>query len=197
MSNSHQAEPPTSYFRLTVEQYHELVRIGVLTPEDRCELIEGQVVEKATQSPMHACVSGCLGDFLFRTLPTGLRARTRLPITLARSEPEPDLAVVRGGRRTFSDRHPGAADTLLVIEVADIELDFDRTVKGRVYAANGIPVYWILNMEERIVEVYTDPNPTATPAEYATRTDYAVGQSVPLVLDGTAVALLPVADLMT
>jgi len=88
------------------------------------------------------------------------------------------------------------ADCGIVIEVSDSSLWYDRTVKGRLYAEAGIPEYWIVNIDERIVEVYTSPNPAANPAEYATRTDYAVGQSVPLVPDGTAVAQLPIADLM-
>ena len=83
-----------------------------------------------------------------------------------------------------------------MIEVSDSSLWYNRTVKGRLYAEAGIPEYWIVNIDERIVEVYTSPNPAANPAEYATRTDYAVGQSVPLVPDGTAVAQLPIADLM-
>ncbi len=185
-----------SPFRLSVEQYHALVREGILTTEDRCELIDGLLVAKAIQSPPHANAGTCLSYDLHDALPAGWRARCRGPITLATSEPEPDVTVIRGDLWAFDDRHPGPAEVGVVIEVSDEELDFDRTVKGRLYAEAGIPEYWIVNIEERIVEVYTSPNPTADPPAYATRTDYAVGQSVALVLDGTAVAQLPVADLL-
>ena len=191
-----EVESPAGFFRISVEKYHAMVRAGILTTDDRCELIDGVLVAKAKQSPPHAAASCHLADDLHQRLPAGMRGRTRCPITLAWSEPEPDLAVVRGDRRTFNDRHPGAADTLFVVEVSDVELAFDRTVKGLLYAEAAISEYWIVNIEERIVEVYTSPNPAATPAEYATRTDYAVGQAVPLVLDGQAVGQLAVADLM-
>lgn len=195
-STPFEVDSPAGLFRVSVEKYHAMVRAGILTPDDRCELIDGLLVAKARQTPQHAAASCHLADDLHRRLPAGVRGRTRCPITLVRSEPEPDLAVVRGDRRTFRDRHPGAADTLLVVEVSDVELAFDRTVKGRLYAEAGIPEYWVVNIEERVVEVYTSPNPAATPAEYGTRTDYAVGQSVPLVLDGQTVGLLAVADLL-
>jgi Uma2 family endonuclease len=174
-STPFEVDSPAGLFRIPVEKYHEMVRAGLLTTDDRCELIDGLLVAKAKQTPRHAATSCHLADDLYHRLPAGIRARTRCPITLARSEPEPDLAVVRGDRRAFADRHPGPADTLLVVEVSDVELAFDRTVKGRIYAEAGIPEYWVVNIEERIVEVYTSPNPAATPAEYTARTDYPSG----------------------
>ena len=181
-------------FLLSVARYHAMVANGTLTTMDRVELIDGNVVEKMSQNSPHRSTLDRLDFDLKRLVPTGWWVSCQMPITLTRSVPEPDIAIVRGDRWAFDDRHPEPTDFGIVIEVSDSSLWYDRTVKGRLYAEAGIPEYWVVNVEERIVEVYTSPTPTATPAEYAARTDYAVGQSVPLVLDGTAVAQLPVAD---
>ena len=181
-------------FLLSVERYHEFVKSGALTTMDRVELIEGKLVEKMSQNSPHSSTQDRLEVRVRARLPAGWWLRSQKPISLDRSVPEPDAAVVRGGEWSFDDRHPEPADFGIVIEVADSSLWYDRTVKGRIYAEAGIPEYWIVNIGERLVEVYTSPTPAADPPAYAARTDYAVGQSVPLALDGIAVAQLPVAD---
>lgn len=183
-------------FRISVVRYHDMLKGGLLDPEDRVELIEGELLTKMSHNGPHAISVGVVDDTLSDALPPGWHVRAQLPITLARSEPEPDAAVVRGRRRDYNPDHPLSRHLGIVIEVSDSSLWYDRTVKGRLYAEAGIPEYWVVNIEERIVEVYTSPNPTANPAEYGTRTDYAVGQSVPLGLDGQTVGQLPVADLL-
>ncbi|MFO0800227.1 MAG: Uma2 family endonuclease [Gemmataceae bacterium] len=184
----------STFRRFTVAEYHELIRIGVLTTEDRVELIDGYLVNKMPQNDPHASTVQRLTEDLVRLAPPGWRARTQLPITLADSEPEPDGALVRGDRRTYDRRKPGPADVGVVIEVADTSLRFDRLVKLEDYARAGIPVYWIVNLVDGQVEVYTDP--AATPPAYRTRTDFRPGQDVPLVLDGVAVATIPAAELL-
>jgi Uma2 family endonuclease len=183
-------------FRVSVARFHELLKGGILAPEDRVELIEGEMLTKMSHNGPHAISVGVVDDTVSDALPPGWHVRAQLPITLARSEPEPDAAVVRGKRRDYNPDHPLPRHFGIVIEVSDSSLWYDRTVKGRLYAEAGIPEYWVVNIEERVVEVYTSPNPAATPAEYATRTDYAVGQSVPLALDGQQVGQLAVADLL-
>jgi len=185
-----------TFRRFTVAEYHELIRVGVLTTEDRVELIHGYLVNKMPQNDPHASTVGRLTEDLVRLVPPGWRAMIQLPITLANSEPEPDGAVVRGDRRTYDRRKPGPADFGVVIEVADTSLRFDRVVKSDDYARAGIPVYWIINLVESRVEVYTDPDPAATPPAYRSRTNYAPGQDVPLVLDGVTVGAVPVAELL-
>jgi Uma2 family endonuclease len=185
-----------TFRRFTVAEYHELIRIGVLTTEDRVELIDGYLVNKMPQNDPHHSTVQRLNLDLVRLTPPGWQPRTQLPVTLANGEPEPDGAVVRGGRRTYDSRKPTGADFGVVIEVSDSTLAFDRRFKMAEYAAAGIPVYWIVNLIDSHVEVYTDPDPTATPPAYRTRTDYTPGMDVPLVLDGTTVANIPVADLL-
>jgi Uma2 family endonuclease len=183
--------------RLSVAEYHRLIELGVLTEDDNVELIEGYLVQQKTpHGPPHDGTLHRALDCLTRFLPSGWDLRIRCAITLAESEPEPDLAVVREDPDGYLKRHPGAADVSLVIEVADSTLDGDRVDKGRVYARNGIPCYWILNVADHQVEVYTAPSdPTASPT-YAQRQDYRAGDTVALVLDGNAVAQLPVRDLL-
>lgn len=183
-------------FLISVDRYQEMVAKGMLTTMDRVELIDGNLVEKMSQNNPHSSTLDRIEVDVRALLPAGWWLRSQKPLSLARSVPEPDAAVVRGDRRTYDIRNPVAADFGVVIEVSDSSLWYDRTVKSRLYAEAGIPEYWIVNIEERIVEVYMSPNPAANPAEYGNRTDYSVGQSVPLVLDGQAVGQLAVADLM-
>ncbi len=127
-------------------------------------------------------------------IPPGWRLRCQLTVALPDSQPEPDFAVARGDVRTYLTRHPTPADVGLVIEVADSSLLRDRQEKTRIYARAGIPVYWIINLVDRGVEVYTQPSgPTTAPAYGASRT-YQPGQDAPLVLDGKVAASVPAAD---
>jgi Uma2 family endonuclease len=104
--------------------------------------------------------------------------------------------VIRGPRARNRGHHPFAADVGLVIEVSGSSLPIDRGDKARIYARAGIPVYWVVNVVDKIVEVFTQPSgPTDAPA-YAQRDDYPVGTAVPVVLDGNTVGSIPVADIM-
>jgi Uma2 family endonuclease len=185
-----------SFFRLTVDQYHAMIRNGTLSEDDPVELLDGYLVNKMPQNSPHGSAVERLTEDLGRVKPPGWRLRIQLPITLSESEPEPDAALVRGVRGAFDGRHPTPADFGIVVEVAESSLTLDRREKGRLYASAGIPIYWVVNVVDGQVEVYTDPDPAATPPAYRTRTDYRPGQDVPVVLDGTAVAAVPAADLL-
>ena len=190
--------PASGFYRLSVGEYHAMIRAGILTPEDRVELLDGYLVAKMPQNPPHSSTVGKLTEDLAPLVPAGWRLRVQLPITLTvgENEPEPDAALVRGDRRAFDARNPTPADFGVLVEVADSSLVSDRRAKAILYAASGIPVYWIVNIPDSRVEVYADPDPAALPAAYRTRTDYGVGQSVPLVLDGLQVGSVAVADLL-
>lgn len=180
--------------RFQVEQYEKMIEAGVLTSGDRVELIEGIVVQKMTQHPPHAAAIDYTLDALRPLLPEGWRLREQKPIKLSDSEPEPDLVVVRGPRQRYDARHPGPRDIALLIEVADTSLDGDRQDKGRMYARARIPVYWIINLNERQVEVYTEPKGGKSPA-YRGRSDYRLDAKVPLVIEGNEVGQVSVGDL--
>lgn len=128
-------------WRCSVEQYHAMIQAGILTTEDRVELLEGWVVTKMPKNPRHSVVTHLVREALARVLPADWRARTQEPMTTLDSEPEPDVLIARGGPRHYMDRHPGPHDVTLVVEVADSSLPRDRALKKRFYAAAGVPVY--------------------------------------------------------
>ncbi len=181
-------------FRISVEEYHEMIRNGTLTTEDRVELLDGYLVKKPSHTNFRASTICRLTEDLANATPNGWQPRIQLPITLSQSEPEPSAAIVRGHRRSFDQRRPDPSDFGIVIEVADTTLRMDRSFKSTLYANAAIPEYWIVNLIDRQIEVYTEPLPEES--LYSVRTDYKVGQAVPLILDGNAVAQLVVEDLL-
>lgn len=181
--------------RFTVDEYRTMIKAGIFGDYEPGELLEGLILWK--HRPMTP--KECYPQQAFMRLELNAadwHVRINPAITLADSEPEPDAAIVRGQLEDYDKRFPTAPDVSLAVEFADASLEFDRTVKQRVYARAGIPKYWIVNVVDTQLEVYTDPDPTADPPAYRTRTDYAPGQDVPLVLDGQTVATIPVAELL-
>jgi Uma2 family endonuclease len=188
------AIPPVPVRRFTVEEYHKLGELGVLTENDRVELIHGWIVPKMVLNPPHNYAVTALME-LFVQFVTGATVRVQQPITVADSEPEPDVVLALGSRSDYKARHPAPPDCALVVEVADSSLRDDRTTKLQMYAKAKIAVYWIVNIGERIVEVYTDPKGGKAPA-YRTRTDYTGTDSVPVVVAGHALGSIAVKDLL-
>jgi Uma2 family endonuclease len=142
--------------RWTRQEYGRLIDLGVLQEDDAVELLEGRLVVAEPQRTPHATAIDLAGEALRRAFGPGWRVRVQLPLGLGRdSEPEPDVAVVRGEARDFLADHPATA--ALVVEVADASLRLDRGIKARIYARAGIPEYWIVNLVDRVVEVHRDP----------------------------------------
>src|SRR4051812_20576168 len=121
LAQSPRAPEREDLFRLTVEQYHTMIEAGVLTEDDPVELLEGVLVQKLPKSRAHVAALSRLNRALAAILPPGYFIQMQDPITLSESEPEPDLAVVRGIEDDFTE-HPGPADVALVVEVADTSL---------------------------------------------------------------------------
>jgi Uma2 family endonuclease len=182
--------------RFTSAEYHRMLDLGIIDREEKLELLDGYLVLKMPQKPGHRTAVTCLSLQLPGRLPSGWLVMTQCPISLGLWNPEPDGAIVRGGIADYKGRDPIATDFGIVIEVSDSSLELDRTAKGRTYARAGIPVYWIVNVEDGQIEVYTEPNPTANPPEYGSRTDYRPGDTLPIVLAGTVVGTIAVNDLL-
>jgi hypothetical protein len=182
--------------RFSVARYQKMVEAGILTSEDKVELLENYVVLKMPRNPRHDSTLQRMLRPLLRSLPAGWDLRVQAAVALADSQPEPDFALVRGSSADYQTRHPGAADVGLIIEVADSSLLRDQRDKTRIYARGNIPCYWIANLVDQRIEVYTQPSgPTAVPA-YGSFQVYQPGDAVPLVLGGATVATIPVADLL-
>jgi len=153
-------QAPLTLRRWTRAEYDRLVDLGVLHGEP-VELIGGQLVVAEPQGSYHATAIGAVDDALRAALPPGWVVRAQMPVALDdESEPEPDLAVVPGERADYRADHP--ARPALVVEVAESSLAFDREDKGSLYARGGVHDYWIVNLVERVLEVYRDPGPDPT-----------------------------------
>ena len=155
---------------------------GILGPDDPIEILEGELVEKIPKNPPHRVATQLIQQ-LFSNLNANYHACCQDSITLITSEPEPDFAYIRGRLQDYIDRHPGPGDVRLVGEVADSTLNSDRVRKGRIYARDGIPEYWIVNLQELQVEVYTEPLQLFEPPKYQNRVDYTSGSIISLDLD--------------
>jgi Uma2 family endonuclease len=146
--------------RWTREEYYRAAELGLFRPEERLELLDGEILEKLTpQRERHAAVVGRTARLLAEAFGPGHHTRQQLPVILNdRSEPEPDVVVVPGTEFDYLSSHPTPSDLRLVVEVSDTTLRFDRGRKRAAYARAGILEYWILNLPERQLEVYRDPS---------------------------------------
>jgi len=146
--------------RFTVAQVEEMVKVGILDENDRCELIRGELIEKMTIGDPHVAAVRRLVRF-FKRLPDELALLgVQDPIKLADSRPEPDCTLLRPAADDYELRTASPPDILLLIEVADSTLAFDRTIKGPLYAQNGIAEYWIVNLLDQQIEVHRQPRAT-------------------------------------
>jgi len=172
-----------------------MIEAGVLTENDRVELLEGTIVPKMPHNPPHDTAVDLAQTTIAALLPAGWRVRVQSAITLADSEPEPDVAVVRGPARRYARSHPRPRDIALIIEVADTTLSEDRTVKGHLYARARIPVYWIVNLQDSHIEVYTQPKAGKSPA-YRQRRNFGRKELVSVFIEGRLVGTIPVRELL-
>lgn len=188
--------PVETIWRLSVEQYHQMIDAGILTDDDPVELLEGWLVAWEPKSPRHSVATGLARCALGRFLTPDWFTDTHAPITTDDSEPEPDLSVIRGEPRDYLHHHPGPEDVPLVVEVADSSLPRDRGLKRQVYARAGVAAYWIVNLSDRRVEMYTEPTGPAEEPGYRQRRDYTSGDEVPVVIEGVEVGRIPVSELL-
>lgn len=190
------AIPNDLILRLSIEQYHAMIQSGILTDDDFVELLEGWLVFKMPKNPPHRATTRLVRTALENILPPGWYVDSQEPITLSNSEPEPDIVVVRGDTRQYLDRHPGAADIGIVIEVSDPTLQRDRTVKKRIYARAGIAIYWIVNLVEEQVEVYSQPLVEVEQPDYSQRLDFGRSAAVPIMIEGIEICAIAVNSLL-
>lgn len=164
----------------TREEYYKMAELGVFKPGERVELIGGRVVAMSPQYSPHATALLLTYDELRVVFSAGYVIRMQLPLDLGLvSQPEPDIAVVRGAVRDYTKAHPTTAE--LVVEVSESTLAFDRGEKASLYASTSIPEYWILNLVDRCVEVHRDPIPMSSQPYgygYRSRVQYFANDTV-------------------
>lgn len=175
----------------TVDEYDEMIERGVFKPEERLELINGEIIEMAPIGVRHAgCVTN-LSTLFHEQLGRSVVVWVQNPIHLPNnSEPQPDVALLKRRDVPYTQKRPTAEDILLVVEVSDTTLGFDRDFKLPVYAQSGIPEVWIVNLQEDIIEVYSGP----TAGVY--QNVWRVGQSESLSLPGGLNATINVNDIL-
>nr|WP_309695972.1 Uma2 family endonuclease [Armatimonas sp.] len=174
--------------RWNVEEYERLVALGVFSPEKRVELIEGEIVEAMPQKPAHRLTVSLILPIAMRWSGEGYHVLCQSPLRLGNSVPEPDIAIVSGQPRDYATSHPTTA--ALVIEVSDTTLEYDQTIKAAIYASAGIEDYWIININERTVEIRRQPGPSG----YRSLQTYSEVDTVAPLFNPTA--SIAVADLL-
>jgi len=144
--------------RWNVDEYYRMSELSVLHPEERTELIEGEIIIMAAKKPPHAAVGKFAADYLRNLLAGIADIRTQDPVHLSNSsEPEPDIAVVRINTRNYIDHHPISSEIFLVIEVADATLQYDLKRKAEIYAMASIIEYWVIDVNEQQIHVFQEP----------------------------------------
>ncbi len=186
--------PPFPVHRFSVEEYQRMGQLGILTEDDRVELLEGWIVPKMHRNPPHDGTIEIFQRWLVRVLPLGWNCRIQSALVTADSQPEPDLVIVRGDPVERLRRHPGPDDVGLVIEVADTTLETDRGDKSRIYARANVPCFWIVNLIEQQIEVRTEPTGPRRRPVFRKESIFQRDDSVQLVLDGKVVASSVVAE---
>lgn len=186
------AVAPLRLRRFTVAEYQRLIDEGFFGSDERFELLDGLITQKMSRNPPHDASLDRARRRIERLLGPGWMLRVQSAIVTSDSQPEPDLAVVRGNEGDFDRQHPSASETVLVVEVANTSLADDSGIKLRTYAAAGISEYWIINIMARRVEVLTAPNGNS----YGRRTVYTEADAVPLRMDAIQVGSVPVNELM-
>lgn len=186
--------PSEPVCRITVEQYHEMIRAGIIDSADPIELLEGWLVRKMPKNPPHVVSGKRLRKVLAKIIPRGWEIRSQDPITLADSEPEPDVAIVVDHDHEYLTHHPRSGDVGLLIEVADPSLPRDKGSKKTVYARAKIGCYWIVNLSEATIEVFTEPTGSSKNPVYRGHQVFTAKQRVPVILGGKKVGSVLVSE---
>ena len=192
-----EAEPGFPPHRMSVERYERLVESGVYGPKDPVFLWMGRLVEKMPKGRPHSYSSMSLYLLLIRLMPEGWHVEQEAALRIGLdSMPEPDLMVVRGSLKDYLQRSPTARDVWIVIEVSDSSVTQDSVTKLRAYAADGVPIYWIVNLPKRRIIVFGRPTgPTEKPS-YQEHQEYGPDDEVPVILDGREVGRVAVKEIL-
>jgi Uma2 family endonuclease len=185
--HARESKLPLPYHRWTVEEFHQMASAGLLDETDRVELIEGEMIDMAPIGSKHAYLVDKLAQVLTRKSGTHL-VRVQNPIRLGeRSEPQPDIAVVK--EKNYMDAHPSASEVLLIVEVSDSTLNYDRDIKLGLYARHSIPEVWLLDVNAKEITIYREP---AEGQYRLIRKPMAAEVVSPILISGAAITLTEV-----
>ena len=152
------SEAQLERYPITTDVYHQMIKQGILTSNDKIELLEGDLIKMSAVGPRHAACVDRLSEILRTEFGKSITLRHQNPVELSDfSEPEPDIAILRRREDFYAHAHPAPGDVLLLIEISESTLKKDRGIKLSAYAKAGIVEYWIVNLQDDIIEVYTSP----------------------------------------
>jgi hypothetical protein len=173
--------------RYSVDDYEEMIRLGVLTENDRVELIRGEIVPKMPIGPKHAGCAKRMNRLFTLTLGEAAVVANQDPVRLPDSEPEPDISLLRPRADFYASGHPQPPDIFLIVEISDSTLADDRNIMLPMYTEAGIIEFWIVNLVDDCLEVYRGPRPDGT---YQERRILRRGESTDIAaLPGVVVAV--------
>jgi Uma2 family endonuclease len=161
LEQDHRVEEPAEPhpLRFTVDDYYRMGEAGLFDPQQGVELIEGEIIEMTPIGTSHADWVDRLTRLLVEGTSRDIQVRVQGPVRLSlHSEPQPDLALLRPRAQPYAEAHPSGPDTLLVIEVSDTSLRYDREVKMPLYARRGVPEVWLLDIRARRLDIYRGPS---------------------------------------
>ena len=142
---------------IDVQEYYKMAEVGILKPNDRVELINGEIIEMSPVGSKHASIVKRLGRMLNLMAKNSVTIGIQDPVRLGKNdEPEPDISVLKYRRDDYSESHPTSGDILILIEVSDSTYEYDKEKKSVLYAKNSIPEYWIFDVKRKRVEVYKE-----------------------------------------
>ncbi len=189
-------EHPQPYL-IDVETYDRMVEAGVFPPDSRLYLWKGQLVLPMTKGEDHEFAVAGLNELIVRMLPAGWHVRPSSPVRVGDySVPEPDFVILRGANREYRKRRPWTRDTGLAIEVSHSSLKHDSGEKLREYAADSLPTYWVVNIPNQCIDVYTRPSGPGEKPGYGECVRYELDDVVPVILDGREVGRIVVKDVL-
>lgn len=181
----------TAMHRFSIDEYERMINSGFFDDKERVELLDGWIVKKMPHNGPHDFVLAVLYPLLLALMPENFFVRCQSSVTFDTSIPEPDFSIADGTPADYLPNRPTANDIAVVIEVSDSSLVTDQDFKLLLYARNKIPIYWIVNFIDKRVEVYTLPRGGKNPI-YRNRTDYTITDTVPVIVQGQTLGLLPV-----
>jgi Uma2 family endonuclease len=166
--------------RWTLTEYQQAASLGLFDPEECLELIQGEIIENMPPNPLHSNAIDLIRVSLTHALlAVDCYLRSENPITMTgATQPQPDIAVVKGTPQRYIGRFPRPEEILLIVEIAESSLTYDRETKGSLYAGAGIRKYWILNLTDRCLEVHRDPQDSVWTTRFMVPSDGSIASLV-------------------
>jgi Uma2 family endonuclease len=189
------SSPVEMPYLFSVDEFYRMIDLDIFPDDARVGLWEGRVYQEMAKNHPHSFSWARLNATLFPLLPAGWSLWAECSVTISPDKaPLPDMLILRGDLEVYRGRRPEAADVAVLIEVADSSLKIDMSTKLRAYAEAGIPIYWVVNLRDGVIHVHSDP--IAAEERYASMSTIGLDGSIPFVLDGRHVAMIPAAAIL-